>query len=166
MTSYLITHIFLVNNTNETVVLNKKVSYYTKSEDDYISLTDIAKNKNADHPADVIKNWIRSKETIRFLGLWEKINNPDFKLVEFDQFGIQAGLNSFVLPPQKWIEKTNAIGLISKVTQLVCLSNLENLNALFIKEGQNKLQRLEKLNNIAIEQMTILTKTNILKRLL
>jgi hypothetical protein len=71
---------------NEISVLNKKISYYTKNEDDYISLTDIAKYKNSDHPADVIKNWIRSKETIRFLGLWEKINNPDFKLVEFDQF--------------------------------------------------------------------------------
>jgi hypothetical protein len=71
---------------NELSVLNKKISYYIKNEDDYISLTDIAKYKNFDHPADVIKNWIRSKETIRFLGLWEKINNPDFKLVEFDQF--------------------------------------------------------------------------------
>jgi hypothetical protein len=270
---------------NEITVLNKRVSYYTKNEGDYISLTDIAKYKNPEHPADVVKNWMRSKENIVFLGLWERINNPDFKLVEFDQFLKMAGLNAFVLPPQKWIEKTGAIGIISKsghnggtfahkdiafefaswisaefrlylikefqrlkidesqrlkldwdikrnlakinyhihtdaiknnlipskisktkeniiyateadilnlalfgmtakdwkeknpkekgnirdyadVSQLVCLSNLENLNAVFIKEGLNKLERLEKLNNIAIEQMTILTKTNNPRKLL
>ena len=81
---------------------------------DYVCLTDIAKQKNPDFPADVIKNWMRSKMTVMFLGLWEQLNNPDFKLVEFDQFKNAAGTNAFVLPPQVWIEKTNAIGLISK----------------------------------------------------
>ena len=81
---------------------------------DYVCITDIAKQKNPDFPADVIKNWMRSKNTVAFLGLWEQLNNPAFKLVEFDQFKSEAGLNSFVLPPQTWIEKTGAIGLISK----------------------------------------------------
>ncbi len=265
-------------------VLGTGVKIHTQNKADYISLTDIARYKNPEHPADLIKNWTRSKDTIEFLGLWEKINNPGFKLVEFDQFRNQAGTNAFVLSPQKWIETTNAIGLFSKsgkyggafahkdiafefaswisaefklflikefqrlkedeserkalgwdvkrnlakinyrihtdaikkhlipekisgneknviyaseadilnlalfgmtakewreknpglegnlrdysdVTQLVCLSNLENLNALFIKEGINKPERLEKLNATAIEQMTLLTADHTLKRL-
>ncbi len=81
---------------------------------DYISLTDIAKYKNSDFPADIIKNWLRSRSTIEYLGLWEQLNNPNFKLVEFDQFRIESGLNSFVLSPQKWIKSTNAIGITSK----------------------------------------------------
>ena len=269
---------------NEITVLNKRVSYYTKNEGDYISLTDIARYKNPDEPRDVVRNWLRNRNSIEFMGLWEKINNPDFKAVEFDRFKFQAGANAFVLSPQAWIEKTGAIGIISKsgntggtfahkdiafefaswisaefrlylikefqrlkidenqrlkldwdikrnlakinyhihtdaiknnlipekvsktkeyliyateadilnlalfgltakewrdnnpkqegnirdyadVSQLVCLSNLENLNALFIKEGINKLKRLEKLNNIAIEQMIILTNQHTIKKL-
>ena len=84
------------------------------NEQDYISLTDIAKYKNSDFPADVVKNWMRIRNTIEFLGLWEQLNNPNFKLVEFDQFKNNAGSNGFVLPPQQWIAKTNAIGIISK----------------------------------------------------
>ena len=84
------------------------------TDDDYISLTDIAKYKNPEFPADVIKNWLRTRFTIDYLGAWEQLYNPDFKLVEFDQFRSEAGANSFVLSPQKWIESTNAIGLISK----------------------------------------------------
>jgi len=82
--------------------------------DDYISLTDIARYKNSDSSADIVKNWLRSKNTIELLGLWEKMYNKNFKLVEFDQFRNEAGLNHFVLSPKKWIETTNAIGLISK----------------------------------------------------
>lgn len=265
-------------------VLGIDINIYAQKKEEYISLTDIARYKNPEHPADVIKNWTRSKDTIEFLGLWERINNPDFKLVEFDHFRYQAGSNSFVLSPQKWIEMTNAQGIISNsgkyggtyahkdiafefaswvsvefklylikefqrlkeeenerkqlgwdikrniakinyrihtdavrkhlipekitrneeniiyateadilnlalfgttakewreknpnlegnirdyadVSQLVCLSNLENFNALFIKESVDKLKRLEKLNAIAIEQMTILTADNTIKRL-
>lgn len=83
-------------------------------EDDFISLTDIAKKRNPEFPADVIKNWLRNRSTVEFLGLWERMNNPDFKLVEFDQFRIEAGSNAFVLSPQKWISSTNAIGIRSK----------------------------------------------------
>ena len=265
-------------------VLGTDIKIFSPKKEEYISLTDIARYKNPEHPADVIKNWTRSKDTIEFLGLWERINNPGFKVVEFDQFRNQAGNNSFVLSPQKWIEITNANGIISKsgreggtfahkdiafefaswisaefklflikefqrlkedenernalgwdvkrnlvkinykihtnaikkhlipekisrddenliyaseadilnlalfgmtakewrdknpdlegnirdyadVSQLVCLSNLENLNALFIKESIDKLNRLEKLNALAIEQMTILTADTNVKRL-
>ena len=84
------------------------------SEDDYISLTDIARHRNPEFPADVVKNWLRLRSTIEFLGLWEQLNNPNFKLVDFDQFRNDAGSNAFVMSPQKWIKSTDAIGLISK----------------------------------------------------
>ena len=84
------------------------------NQDDYISLTDIARYRNPEFPADVVKNWLRLRNTIEFLGLWEQLNNPNFKLVEFDQFKNEAGTNSFVLSPQKWIKTTSSIGLISK----------------------------------------------------
>ena len=85
-----------------------------EDQQDYISLTDIAKQKNPDAPADIIKNWLRSRSTIEFLGLWESLNNSDFKLVEFDQFKNESGSNSFVLSPKKWIDSTNAIGITSR----------------------------------------------------
>ena len=87
---------------------------FQQKENDYISLTDIAKYRNKEEPADIVKNWMRSRSTIEYLGFWEKINNQKFKLVEFDQFRNEAGSNGFVLSPHKWIETTNAIGLISK----------------------------------------------------
>ncbi|MBI5798135.1 KilA-N domain-containing protein [Candidatus Woesearchaeota archaeon] len=266
-------------------VLHKEISLYNKDKEDYISLTDIARYKNPEEPKDVVRNWMRAKSTIEFLGLWEKINNPLFKGIEFDSFRNEAGSNAFVLAPQKWIETTRAIGIVSKsgrydsgtyahkdiafefaswisaefklylikefqrlkneeserksldwdikrnltkinyrvhteaiknnlipekitaseemliyateadilnlalfgmtakewknknptfegnmrdyadVCQLVCLSNLENLNALFIKEKLDKAKRLVKLNEIAIEQMSLLTKDTGMKKL-
>jgi len=259
-----------------------EITFTQTKQEDYISITDIAKYKNPDAPADIIKNWLRSKNTIELLGLWEKLNNPDFKLVEFDQFRNEAGYNHFVLSPQKWINTTNAIGLQSKsgryggtfahidialefaswvsvefkfylikefqrlkneqtkeldwnikreltkinyrihtdavkenlipknltpkqtsivyaneadvlnmalfgktakqwreenpdkkgnirdyanVSQLVCLVNLENLNAVFINEGLPQSERLKKLNQIAIQQMKILMQDNAVKKL-
>ncbi|GMR05992.1 MAG: KilA-N domain-containing protein [Gammaproteobacteria bacterium] len=256
-------------------VLDQEITLYSLKEEDYISLTDIARYKNQKRTDDLIRNWLRNRNTIEFLGIWEYLNNPDFKPVEFDGFKIQAGLNSFTLTPKQWIEKTSAIGLISKagryggtyahkdiafefaswisvefklylikefqrlkeeerrtlgwdirrnlvkinyrihtdaiqthlipaelspkqtslvyaseadvlnlvlfgmtatqwrdanpskkgnmrdyadVTQLVCLSNLENLNALFISEELPQQTRLQRLNKIAIHQMTILTR--------
>lgn len=85
----------------------------TTKQADYISLTDIAKYKS-DAPDDVIKNWMRNRETIEFIGLWEQLNNPNFKPVEFDGFRMAAGRNAFVLSPKKWIEATGAIGIQSK----------------------------------------------------
>jgi len=264
----------LMKKNAEITVLSETVRVQRIAQEDFISLTDIAKFKNADAPADIIKNWLRSRSTIDLLGLWEKLNNPGFKLVEFDQFRFEAGENAFVLSPKKWIETTGAVGLISKAgryggtfahrdiafefaswvsvefklylikefqrlqeaeqkqlgwdvkrnltkinyrihtdairahlippelsgkqmsliyaseadvlnmalfgmtakdwrdanpsekgnirdqanaSQLVCLANLENLNALFISEAMPQPERLRKLNRIAIEQMEILT---------
>ncbi len=91
-----------------------KIGIYTEDfQNEFISLTDIAKYKS-DEPNDVIKNWMRSRDTVEFLGLWETLHNPNFKPVEFDGFRKQAGLNAFTLSPTKWIESTNAIGIISK----------------------------------------------------
>lgn len=85
-----------------------------KGNEDYISLTDIARSKNNNEPKDVVKNWMRSRSTIEFLGLWEQLNNPDFKGVDFDPLLFEAGSNSFTLSPSKWIASTNAIGIVSK----------------------------------------------------
>lgn len=256
----------------EITVLEKEIHI---NKDDYFSLTDIAKYKNPEAPADVVKNWLRRKDTIEFIGLWEKLNNPNFNVVEFDQFKTEAGHNYFTMSPKKWIDGVNAIGIVSKagkynagtyahkdialqfaswispeinlyiikefqrlkveeqkllgwtvkrelakinyrihtdaikdniiipleiskeqasfvyaseadvlnvalfgmtakqwrdknpdkkgnirdyaeVSQLVCLSNLENLNAYLIEQGLNQQERLIKLNNAAIRQMKVL----------
>lgn len=81
---------------------------------EYICITDIARYKNKERTDDLIRNWLRNRNTIEFLGIWEQLNNPDFKPVEFDGFKKQAGLNSFTLTPKQWIEKTGAIGIVSK----------------------------------------------------
>lgn len=91
-----------------------EIQVNTINETDYISLTDIARKRDIENPRYIIQNWMRNRSTISFLGLWEELNNPDFKRVEFDAFKNEAGDNSFVLTPQKWIEATNAIGIISK----------------------------------------------------
>jgi len=259
-----------------------EVAFIQTKTEDFICITDIAKFKNPEAPRDIIKNWMRSKNTIELLGLWEKLNNPNFKQVEFDLFRNEAGYNHFVLSPQKWISSTNAIGLQSKsgryggtfahidiamefaswisvefkfylikefqrlkneqtkeldwnikrqltkinyrihtdavkenlipqnitptqtsfvyaneadvlnmalfgktakqwrdenpdkkgnirdyanVSQLVCLVNLENLNAVFINEDYEQSLRLEKLNQIAIQQMKILVQDTSVKLL-
>ncbi len=91
------------------------IQIYTEDfKNDYISLTDMARYKNVHEPKDVVKNWLRVRDTIEFLGLWETIHNPNFKGVEFDSFRKEAGTNAFTLSPQRWIEKTNAIGIVSK----------------------------------------------------
>ncbi len=241
---------------------------------EYISLTDIARYKDAERTDYIITNWLRNRNTIEFLGIWEQLNNPAFNPIEFDGIRKMAGLNSFILTAKRWIESTNAVGLVSKtgryggtyahkdiafefaswisvefklylikefqrlkdeelkqlgwdirrnlarinyrvhtdaikenlvppeltpkqvnlvyaseadvlnmalfgmtakqwrdanpgrkgnirdyadVSQLVCLSNLENLNALFINEGTSQPERLLRLNQIAIQQMKLLT---------
>ena len=87
---------------------------WNSSRDDFISLTDIAKLKDSDNPRYIIQNWLRNRNTIEFLGVWESLYNPEFNRVEFDAFRSQAGLNSFVMTPQKWVEATGAIGIVSK----------------------------------------------------
>lgn len=98
---------------NQLIVQQTIVTLTRINESDFISLTDIARVKNASEPKDVVKNWLRSRSTIDFLGLWEKINNPLFKGVEFDTLRNEAGTNSFTLSPNKWIETTAAIGIKS-----------------------------------------------------
>jgi hypothetical protein len=263
-------------------VLEKEITIYVQNDEDYICITDIARYKDADRTDDLIRNWLRNRNTIEFLGIWELLNNPDFKPVEFDGFRKQAGLNSFTLTPKQWIEKTHATGLISKagryggtyahkdiafefaswisvefklylikefqrlkdeerkqlgwdirrnltkinyrihtdaikenlipveltkqqindiysseadvlnmalfgitakdwrstnpekkgnirdyadVSQLVCLSNLENLNAHFINDSLSQNERLMKLNKIAIHQMKLLTEDTTIKKI-
>ena len=90
------------------------IAVFSQKEEDYICLTDIARYKKSDRTDDLIRNWLRNRNTIEFLGVWEQLNNPGFKPVEFDGFKKQAGLNSFTLTPSQWIENTNAIGIISK----------------------------------------------------
>lgn len=254
-------------------VLEREVTITSIKEEDYISLTDIARFKDSERTDYIIQNWLRNRNTVEFLGIWERLNNPAFNAIEFDGIRNQAGLNSFVLTAKRWTEATGAIGITAKagryggtyahkdiafefaswvsvefklylikefqrlkeeerktlgwdirrnlakinyrihtdaiqqhlipatltaqqtslvyaseadvlnlalfgrtaaqwrdanpgnkgnmrdeanVTQLVCLSNLENLNALFIAEGLPQSQRLERLNRIAIQQMTLL----------
>lgn len=92
----------------------KEIAIYTYDfVNEFISLTDIAKYKS-NEPNDVIRNWMRLKDTIEFLGLWEKLHNPDFNPVEFDGFRNEAGANVFTMSPQKWIEGVNAKGIVSK----------------------------------------------------
>ncbi len=82
--------------------------------DDYISLTDIARHKDPERTDSIIQNWLRNRNTIEFLGVWEQLNNPDFNPIEFEGIRKQAGLNSFVLTAKRWIDGTSAVGLISK----------------------------------------------------
>ncbi|WP_043586134.1 KilA-N domain-containing protein [Geminisphaera colitermitum] len=90
------------------------VSVVSQKEEDYVCITDIARYKNPEHTDDLVRNWLRNRNTIEFLGVWERLNNLHFNPVEFDGIKTQAGLNSFTLTPKQWIEKTNAIGIISK----------------------------------------------------
>ncbi|MGN1112641.1 MAG: KilA-N domain-containing protein [Acutalibacteraceae bacterium] len=94
---------------------NIDISVVTSSNnEDYISLTDIAKYKDDENPRYIIQNWMRTRSSVEFLGLWEELNNPNFNRVEFDAFKNEAGSNSFVLTHQKRITSTNAIGIVSK----------------------------------------------------
>ncbi|WP_282635446.1 KilA-N domain-containing protein [Sphingobacterium thalpophilum] len=100
---------------------NKKINVqgvdillYQEHQNDYISLTDIARHKDSAHIDSIIQNWMRNRNTIELLGFWESIYNPNFKPLEFEGFRKQAGLNSFVMTPKRWIENTNAIGIVSK----------------------------------------------------
>ncbi|MBQ9259927.1 MAG: KilA-N domain-containing protein [Neisseriaceae bacterium] len=255
------------------VVKDNEIKTLKINNIDYICITDIAKQKNPLEPKDVVKNWLRSKNTLEYLGLWEMLNNPNFKGVEFDPLLKEAGSNAFTMSPSRWIETTNAIGLITKngakggtfaqrdiafkfaswvsvefelylvkefqrlkeieqaqigwsakrelakinyrihtdaikqnlippeisdkqksfiyadeadilnvamfgmtakqwreqnpelkgnirdyatINQLICLSNMENLNAVFIHDGISQAKRLAKLNKIAIAQMKVL----------
>jgi len=95
-------------------VQGREITLISNLASDYISLTDIAKYRNEKEAFSIINNWMRNRSTIEFIGLWEKLMNPDFKPLEFERFKNEAGSNYFVLSPQRWIESTNAIGITSK----------------------------------------------------
>ena len=100
---------------NKTIIVKgTEITIFQGNQSEYISLTDIARYKDIERTDSIIQNWLRNRNTIELLGFWEQLNNPDFKPIEFDGFKKQAGLNSFILTAKQWIEKTNAIGLISK----------------------------------------------------
>lgn len=99
---------------NKITVQGKEINYKTINEEDYISLTDIAKAKNPKEPKDVIKNWMRSRATLEYLALWENFYNPKFKGVEIDPLLNQTGKHDFTMSPSRWIEEFNAIGIITK----------------------------------------------------
>ena len=95
-------------------VLNQDIRLQPVSGSDYICLTDIARHKDEKRTDYLISNWLRNRNTIEFLGLWEQINNPSFNPIEFDGIKSQAGLNSFILTAKQWIERTGAVGLQAK----------------------------------------------------
>ncbi len=96
-------------------VQNISISITFENGSDFICLTDMANAREGEsRAADIIKNWLRNRYTLEFMGTWEQINNPNFKVVEFDHFKMQSGLPSFVLSVSEWIEKTNAIGITVK----------------------------------------------------
>jgi len=113
------TQLKIINHKNKIAmakinVKNTELTIITINDEDYICITDLARYKNAEHMDDVIKNWLRNRTTIELLGVWESLHNPYFKPVIFDGFRKEAGLNSFVMTPKKWIQSTGAIGIISK----------------------------------------------------
>lgn len=91
------------------------ISIYSEDlQNDYISLTDIAKKREGEYPGYIIQNWLRNKGTVAFVGLWESLHNSNFNCIEFEAIKSEAGLNSFVLTPKRWVETTNAIGIVTK----------------------------------------------------
>ena len=186
-------------------VQDTEISVISFKEQDYISLTDMANAKESEsRAADIIKNWLRNRYTIEFLGTWEMIHNPYFKVVEFDHFKMQAGLPNFVLsvseaqlipeevtPQQASIIYANEADVLNvamfgmtarqwrdanpdkpgnirdyaTINELICLSNMENLNAVFIDQGLPQGERLTKLNQIAIQQMNVLEDSQVRKLL-
>ncbi len=149
---------------NKIIVQNIEVSM----KDDYISLTDIAKYKDTQEANEIIRNWLRNRNTIEFLGICKIFYNDDFKPVEFDGFRKKAGLNSFTLSTKQWVESTNTIGLISKsgrYGETYAHKDIAFEFAHFIDENITQSKRVEKLNKVAIKQMNILLKDKSMKQL-
>lgn len=160
------------------IVNETEITIINIEEKDYISLTDMV--KGLDNGLALIEKWLRNKNTIEFLGIWEEIYNPNFNSPELGGIKNSAGLNRFVLSVKQWIERTNAIGIIAKtgryggtyahkdiafefassINQLICLSNLESLNSVLINKGTSQSERLKELNKVAIQQMAVLENTN------
>jgi hypothetical protein len=113
------------------------------NENDYICLTDMARYKDKQRTDYIIQNWLRSRSTIEYLGVWEQLHNPNFNPIEFDGFRNQAELKGNIRD-------------YATINELICLSNMENINAVLINDGMPQGERLVKLNQIAIQQMQVL----------
>lgn len=145
---------------------------FKKNERDYISLTDIARYKDKDRSDYILQNWMRTRSAIEYLGLWEKLYNPNFNSIEFDGFRKQSGLNSFVLTPKKWITKTNAVGIVSKAGRYggtyahldIAYEFASWISAEFKLFLIKEFQRLKQEENLRLEQgwdvKRLLTKIN------
>ncbi|MBD9160295.1 MAG: KilA-N domain-containing protein [Bacteroidales bacterium] len=140
---------------------------------DYICLTDMLRAKDGDF---FITDWLRNRNTLEYIGIWENVYNPNFNYGEFAIIKSQAGLNSFKISVKEFVAKTNAISLQAKagryggtnptlkgnirdyasINELICLSNMENINAVLIEQGLSQGERLVRLNQIAIHQMNVL----------
>lgn len=103
-----------MGKTKKIEVENKLISIVRRGDEDFISLTDMAKYRDSNRSDYIIQNWMRTRSTIEFIGLGEQLHNPDFNSIEFDGFRNEAGLNRFTLTPKQWIQNTNAIGVFSK----------------------------------------------------
>jgi hypothetical protein len=132
-----------MSKSNQIIVLDETVRVQKIDTEDFISLTDIGRYKDTNRTDDLIRNWIRNRNTIEFLGIWEQINNPDFNPVEFDGFRKQAGLNSFTMTPKQWIERTGAIGLVSKAGRYGGTFAHKDIAFEFGKTANQNIKRLE-----------------------
>ncbi|MDF1879484.1 KilA-N domain-containing protein [Sulfurimonas sp. SAG-AH-194-C20] len=147
-------------------VLDSDITVIKVNNEDFISLTDMLKSKDGDF---FISDWLRNRNTIEYLGIWEKIHNQDFNYGEYAIITSKSGLNNYKLSVKEWKElnpklKGNMRDY-ADVNQLVCLANLESLNAHFIDENITQSKRVEKLNQVAIKQMNTLLKDKNMKRL-
>ena len=153
-------------------VENIKVNVVRLNDNDYICISDFTKIKDGNSTSDdIIKNWLRNRITLEFLGTWEMINNPNFNTVEFDGFRKEAGLHTFTLSVKKWCETNPKLAINSNIrdyatiNELTVLSNLESHNAELIKEGKSKSERFEILSNISKYQLDILNNAEKIKLL-
>lgn len=149
------------------------IGIYTKDfENEYISLTDIAKYRNDNDPRFVIQNWMRNRNTVEFLAVWEELHNPDFNRVQFEAVRSEAGLNRFVLnvalfgqTAKQWKNnnpsKKGNVRDDADLNQLLVLANMESYNAILIEQGKSQSERLVLLRNLAIKQMDTLASINL-----
>ena len=134
------------------IVEGTEISVIQSNNEDYISLTDMIKAKDGDF---FVADWLRNRNTLEYIGIWEKFYNPAFNYGEFAIIKSQSGLNSFKISVKEFVSKTN-IRDYATINELICLSNMENINAVLINDGIPQGERLVRLNQIAIQQMRIL----------
>ena len=138
-------------------VQNAEITVVSHNDDDYISLTDMARSQLQEH---IIFRWLSLKSTIEYFGEWEILYNPDFNCTEFGTIKNMAGSNNFVLSVKANPDLKGNIRDYATINELICLSNMENINAVLINEGVPQSERIIKINQIAIQQMQVLEGNN------